>query len=311
MEYLHWRMIFFVNIPIGLLGLYFVYRLLPDYYGTRKDKADIIGLILFGSGVALFSYVVEVFGEHSLGAREILGLLVLSLVLILGYAYHATQVPHPLLRLGLLRIRTLRISITGNLITRLGAGGIPFLLPLLYQVGLGYSPLQSGLLIMPQSLAAISLKFLAKPTLKRFGYRRVLLSNTIMIGMLICLFATIHVGTPAWLIVIQAALYGYFTSLQYTSMNTLIYADVNDHDTSMASTILSTAQQMSMSFGVAMASLATAFFIQDRFHSGPAEMIQGLHKAFLVLGSITVFSAVGFQELKNEDGESVSEHHEH
>ena len=115
---------------------------------------------------------------------------------------------------------------SGSFLTRLGIGGIPFLFPLLYQVGLGFTPIQSGLLMMPQAIAAMSLKVTMPKILARFGYRAVLVSNTIVIGLLILLFATIGKGTPVWLIVVEVFCYGFFTSLQYTSMNTLVYADV-------------------------------------------------------------------------------------
>jgi EmrB/QacA subfamily drug resistance transporter len=306
--FLHWRMIFFINLPIGLLGLYFIYRHLPDYREERIDQLDIIGLILFGSGVALLSYVLEVFGEHTLSGREILGLLVISIVLLSGYVRHASATPHPLLRLGLFRIRTFRAAVTGGFITRLGVGGMPFLLPLLYQVGLGYTPVQSGFLIMPQALAAMSLKMSMPLVLTRFGYRRVLIYNTVIIGLILILFSTIGPGTPVWLIVLQAFCFGFFSSLQYTSMNTLVYADVTDSDTSMASTIASTVQQMSISFGVAVASLVAALFIPDRFHSDASQMIHGVHQAFIVLGGLTVLSTIVFRELKNNDGDNVSQH---
>jgi len=308
--YLHWRMVFFVNLPIGFLGLYLVYRHLPDYRTDRTDRLDLIGLILFGSGIGLLSYVLEVFGEHSLGGREMIWLLSLSIVLLLGYGRHATTTERPLLRLDLFRIRTFRSAVIGSFITRLGAGGTPFLLPLLYQVGLGFTPVQSGLLIMPQSLAAMSLKMTMPFILTRFGYRRVLLSNTMLLGLLIGLFATIGFGTPVWLIVIQAFCFGFIASLQYTSMNTLVYADVTESQTSMASTIASTLQQMSMSFGVAAASLATALFIPDRYHTDPAQMIRGVHKAFVALGLLTILSAVVFRELRPTDGKNVSRHEE-
>jgi len=308
--YLHWRMVFFVNLPIGFLGLYLVYHHLPDYRSENTDRLDLIGLILFGSGIGLLSYVLEIFGEHSLGGRETFWLLSLSIVLLLGYGRHATTTERPLLRLDLFRIRTFRCAVIGSFITRLGAGGTPFLLPLLYQVGLGFTPVQSGLLIMPQSLAAMSLKMTMPFILTRFGYRRVLLSNTMLLGLLIGLFATIGFGTPVWLIVIQAFCFGFVASLQYTSMNTLVYADVTESQTSMASTIGSTMQQMSMSFGVAAASLATALFIPDRYHTDPAQMIHGVHKAFVALGLLTILSAVVFRELRPTDGRNVSRHEE-
>ncbi len=307
---LHWRMLFFVNLPIGLLGLYLVYRHLPDYRTKSTDRLDLIGLILFGSGIGLLSYVLEIFGEHSLGGREMIWLLSLSIVLLLGYGRHATTTERPLLRLDLFRVRTFRSAVIGSFITRLGAGGTPFLLPLLYQVGLGFTPVQSGLLIMPQSLAAMSLKMTMPLILTRFGYRRVLFSNTMLLGLLIGLFATIGFGTPVWLIVVQAFSFGFIASLQYTSMNTLVYADVTESQTSMASTIASTLQQMSMSFGVAAASLATALFIPDRFHTDPTQMIHGVHKAFVALGLLTILSAAVFRELRPTDGKNVSRHEE-
>jgi EmrB/QacA subfamily drug resistance transporter len=305
----HWRILFFVNVPIGLLGLFLVYRHLPDYRAERTDKLDWVGLFLFGSGIALLSYVLEIFGEHTLGGRSIASLVAIATALLLAYGRHAVRAAHPLLRLALFRIRTLRSAVTGSFVTRLGVGGMPFLLPLLYQVGLGYSPVQSGLLILPQSVAAISLKMTMPLILTRFGYRSVLLTNTVLLGLLIGLFATIESHTSVVVICLQAVAFGFLSSLQFTAMNTLVYADVKEADASMASTIASTMQQMSMSFGVAAASLATTLFLPDRFHSNPAQMRHGIHEAFLVLGALTVVSAIVFRELKNEDGDSMSLHH--
>jgi EmrB/QacA subfamily drug resistance transporter len=306
--YFHWRVIFFVNIPIGLFGLYMVYRHLPDYREERTHPLDVIGLILFGSGIGLLSFVLEVFGEHTLSEGWMLGLLAISFVLLAAYWFRSTRIPFPLLRLNLFRIRTFRAAVSGSFFTRLGIGGIPFLFPLLYQVGLGFTPIQSGLLMMPQAIAAMSLKPSMPRILARFGYRRVLISNTVILGLLILLFATVGVGTPVWLIVAQAFCFGFFTSLQYTSMNTLVYAEVTEEQTSSASTIASTVQQMSISFAVAMASLATAFFVPDRHHSNAPEMIHGIHQAFMVLGGLTILSTIIFRELKSEDGEAVSQH---
>jgi EmrB/QacA subfamily drug resistance transporter len=304
--YLHWRVIFFVNIPIGLIGLLMVYLHLPDYR-EPTHPLDVVGLILFGSGIALLSYVLEVFGEHQLSAREILGLLAISLALIVGYGLHAKMIQFPLLNLTLFRVRTFRASVSGSFFTRLGIGGVPFLLPLLYQVGLGFTPVESGLLIMPQALAAMSTKFLLPRILSRLGYRGVLISNTLVLGVLLVLFATIGLHTPVWLIVLLAFCYGAFTSLQYTSMNTLVYADIPDELTSGASSIASTMQQMSMSFGVATAGLATAFFIPSGAHSNPALMIHGIHKALIALGGFTIVSTIIFRRLRPEDGNNVSQ----
>jgi EmrB/QacA subfamily drug resistance transporter len=308
--YFHWRLIFFVNLPIGLLGLYLVYRHLPDYRAERSDPIDWNGFVLFGAGIGLLSYVLEVFGEHSLQPVVIAGLLLLSAAFLALYVTHALRKKHPLLQLALFRIRTFRSAVTGSFITRLGVGGMPFLLPLLYQVGLGYTPIQSGLLIMPQPLAAMSLKMLMPRILSRIGYRRVLLSNTAIIGMIIALFSLIHPGFPAWLIVLEAFAFGFFSSLQYTCMNSLVFADLSAAETSMGSSIASAMQQMSMSFGVAVSSLIAALFIGGRQAASPAQMTSALRHSFLVLGAMTVVSTLIFRQLRPNDGASISSHKE-
>jgi EmrB/QacA subfamily drug resistance transporter len=304
--YLHWRFIFFLNLPIGIAGLIMVYLHLPDYYELNTKPLDIVGLILFGSGVAVLSYVLEIFGDHTLGPLEILGLLALSATLIVGYGLHAMGTAYPLLQLSLFRIRTFNAAVSGSFFTRLGISGVPFLLPLLYQVGLGFDPVQSGLLIMPQAVAAMSTKFLTPLILDRIGFRGVLISNTVVLGLLLMLFATIGLATPLWVIVLQAFCYGAFASLQYTAMNTLVYADVADDEASNASSIASTAQQMSISFSVAVAGLTTAFFIPNSANSNPGEMIHGIHEAFLLLGGFTVLSTIVFHRLKRDDGSNES-----
>jgi predicted MFS family arabinose efflux permease len=136
----------------------------------------------------------------------------------------------------------------------------------------------------------------------------VLVSNTVIIGIMLVLFTTIRMHTPAWTIVVIAFFYGGFTSLQYTSMNTLVYADVEEEDASSASSIASTGQQMSISFGVAAAGLATAFFVPVAAYSNPQQMISGIHRAFLCLGVLTLASTAVFASLKKDDGEAVNAH---
>jgi EmrB/QacA subfamily drug resistance transporter len=308
--YAHWSVIFFINVPIGVAGLYLVGRHLPDYRETHTPRLDVAGLLLFGSGIALLSYVLEVFGEHRLSTLGITALLLLSLALLAGYLLHASRTLYPLLNLALFRIRTFRAAVSGGFFTRISISGIPFLLPLLFQVGLDYTPIQSGLLMMPQAFAALSLKMIMPRILARFGYRAVLVSNTLVLGVLILLFATIGATTPVWLIVLQMFAFGLFSSLQYTSMNTLVYADVSSRAASDASTIASTGQQLSISFAVAVASLVTALFVPDRFHTAPGELLQGIHEALLVLGVAALLSTLVFHGLRRDDGSAVSRHRE-
>jgi EmrB/QacA subfamily drug resistance transporter len=306
--YFDWRGVFYVNVPVGLLGLYYVSRYLPDYREQQTHPLDVAGLVLFGGGIAVLSYVLEVFGDHTLSPAAILGLLILAALMFAGYGIRATLTAFPLLDLGLFRLRTFRAAVNGGFFTRLGLGGIPFLFPLLYQVGLGFTPVQSGLLVLPQAIASISLKAAAPTILAKLGYRNVLVANTVLVGLMIMSFATVGAHTPVWQIVALALILGFFTSMQYTSMNTLVYADVSGMQTSAASTIAATGQQLAISFGVAGAALIAAYFVPPEMHSHPDAIIHGVQQAFLAVGLLTILSSVVFMELKATDGEGMSKH---
>jgi len=305
-HWLSWRYIFFVNVPVGLLALWLAHRHMPDYRGETPRPLDVVGLALFGSGAALLSWLLEIFGEHELDATSGVLLLSLSLGLLAAYGLHARETAHPLLRLALFRVRTFRVSVAGGFVTRLGVGGMPFLLPLFYQVGLGMPAWQSGLLMMPTAAAAMAMKFVAPRMLARFGYRRVLTMNTVMIGIVVCLFATVGPATPVALIVLLALTMGFFNSLQYTSMNSMAYADIDAADSSMASTIASSLQQMSMSFGLACGSLIAGWYLGGLPQTDQAAVTTALHHAFLTVGGLTVLSSLSFWSLRPRDGESVS-----
>jgi EmrB/QacA subfamily drug resistance transporter len=305
-HWLSWREIFFVNVPVGLVALLLAQRYMPDYRGDASRPLDLIGLIWFGTGAALLSWLLEVFGEHDLDPISATALLLLAIGLLGAYGWHARRVPHPLLRLALFRIRTFRVSVIGGFITRLGMGGLPFLLPLLYQLGLGLPAWESGLLMMPAAAAAMGMKLISAWVLRRYGYRQVLIVNTVMIGFTITLFARVDEGTPIPVILLLALAQGFFNSLQFSSMNSMAYADIEARDSSMASTITSVFQQMSMSFGLAFGSLVAAWYLGNLPQTDQVAIIGALHHAFLTLGGLTLLSSLSFWTLRAEDGESVS-----
>jgi EmrB/QacA subfamily drug resistance transporter len=305
-HWLPWRVIFFINVPVGLAALLLIHHHMPDYRGDESRPLDVIGLVLFGAGTALISWLLEVFGEHHIDLTSAAILFVVSMSLLAAYGLHARQTSYPLLRLTLFRVRTFRVSVIGGFITRLGLGGLPFLLPLLYQLGLGLPAWQSGLLMMPATAAAMGMKLISSPVLRRFGYRKVLIVNTLMIGVTICMFAGVISATPIILIVILSFVQGFFNSLQFSSMNSMAYADIRTEDSSMASTIASSLQQMSMSFGLACGSLVTAWYLGDLPQSDQAAVTGALHYAFLTLGGLTMLSSLSFWTLRDKDGESVS-----
>lgn len=305
-HWVSWRYIFFVNVPMGLLALWLAHRHMPDYRGDAARPLDVVGLVLFGSATALLSWLLEIFGEHRIDATSAAVLLLLCMSLLAAYFWHARETPYPLLRMTLFRVRTFRISVVGGFVTRLGVGGMPFLLPLLYQLGLGLPAWQSGLLMMPAAAAAMGMKIIAPRVLARFGYRRVLTVNTVMIGVVISLFSLVNPTTPIALIVLLGLFMGFFNSLQFTSMNSMAYADIDPPDSSMASTIASSLQQMSMSFGLAWGSLIAGWYLGDLPQTDRMAVTTALHHAFLTLAGLTILSSLSFWSLRPGDGESVS-----
>jgi EmrB/QacA subfamily drug resistance transporter len=305
-HWVSWRYIFFVNVPVGLAALMLAHRHMPDYRGDTTRPLDVVGLVLFGCGTALLSWLLEIFGEHNLDVTSAAIMLLLSFSLLAAYVWHARQAAFPLLRLALFRVRTFRVSVTGGFITRLGVGGMPFLLPLLYQLGLGLPAWQSGLLMMPSAAAAMGMKFISARVLARYGYRQVLIVNTVMIGVVVGLYSLVVPATPVMLIVLLSLSFGFFNSLQFTSMNSMAFADIDTPDSSMASTIASSLQQMSMSFGLACGSLIAGWYLGDLPQTDRVAVTTALHHAFLTLGGLTILSSLSFWTLRSSDGESVS-----
>ena len=305
-HWLSWREIFFINVPVGLAALFLAHRYMPDYYGDKPRPLDLIGLVLFGTGIALLSWLLEIFGEHTLDPTSAAVLLLLAISLLAAYVWHAGQVLHPLLRLTLFQIRTFRVSVAGGFVTRLGVGGMPFLLPLLYQLGLGLPAWKSGLLMMPSAVAAMGMKFISVRVLAHFGYRQVLIVNTVLIGVTIALFSLVGLGTPLVAIVMLSLSLGFFNSLQFSSMNSIAYADVDSADSSMASTIASSLQQLSMSFGLACGSLITGWYLAGRPQTDHLVVSSALHHTFLTVAALTILSSLTFWTLRKEDGESIS-----
>ena len=305
-HWLNWRVMFFVNVPVGLVGLWLGRKVMPDYRTDNPPPLDVVGLVLFGSGVALLSWLLEVFGAHSVPAFQMTLLFLLSVALLAAYGWHATQAPFPLLRLDVFKVRTFRISVLGGFVTRLGIGGLPFLLPLLYQLGLGLPAWESGLLMMPAAASAMFMKVLSSSLLRRFGYRQVLTANTVLVAC--CIAGYSLVGPDTWIgaIIALGATMGLFNSLQFSSLNTMAYADIETDGASMASTIASTLQQMSLSFGLASATLVTSFFLAELPQSDHVAVTRALHHGYLMMATLTLLSSLAFWGLRKNDGESVS-----
>ncbi|HZP67972.1 MAG TPA: DHA2 family efflux MFS transporter permease subunit [Rudaea sp.] len=292
-DYLSWRMIFFVNVPFGIVGLLLARRHMPDYRGPRGVPLDLAGYVLLALGVGSLSAALDQVTDANYAFA--LPMAVFAAGMLAWYARRSRRIEAPIVDFGLLGITSFRVAFVGGFATRLGVGGIYFLLTLLFQVGFGYSAVMAGLLQIPQALAMILMRFFASGIIKRQGYRRVLMLNTVLAGALIVAFATISKATPLWLVCAQVFAYGFVMSLQYTAMNTLGFVDLAPSQASMGSSMTSTVQNLSMSFGIAFASLLMALFLgasQDT-----SRYVESFRLTMLVLGTTTLLSTWVFRRL--------------
>ncbi|WP_231863519.1 DHA2 family efflux MFS transporter permease subunit [Cephaloticoccus capnophilus] len=307
-HWLHWRIIFFLNLPLAIFGLWLVHRTMPNYLESDTPPLDRTGFLLFGAGIALLSYALQVFGEHTMATAPLSLLTALSLLLLALYGWHSRRVENPVLALWLLRARTLQVSVIAGGVSRLGIGGMPFLLPLLYQIGLGFTPWEAGLLMMPNAVAAILMKISSGRVLARLGHRTTLISNTAIVGLTIGCFSLVGPGVSVWALAALSFVQGFFISLQFTSINSLVYAEVEDRDAAKASSIASTAQQLTFSFGTALAALLAGWFLSGLDQTNPAQILPALHRVFLTMGILTILSSLCYLRLRPSDGSNISGH---
>ncbi|MGN6479736.1 MFS transporter [Luteibacter sp.] len=294
-EFTHWRIIFLINVPVSLVGLWLNRREMPDYRLDRANRFDMLGFLLFAGASALCLLVAETLGGHGQPlwiAASAAGALLLATL----YVRHSKRTEFPVSDLSLLKVRSVWVSLAGNLFTRLGVSGMYLLLVLFLQIGCGWSPLVAGLMMVPQALGSISVKPFIHRLITHFGYRRLLLGNTILVSIVLCAFALLNTDTPAWIIAAFVYVYGAVMSVQYTSMNTLAYVDVDVKQASMASSMASTAQYLSMSFGIALATLLMAGFLGS---SDQHPYVWAFRWSVIVLGLITLAASWVFSRLRD------------
>src|SRR5581483_3558718 len=224
---------------------------------------------------------------------------VAGIIIASGYWLHARHEEHPVPDITLLHVRSFWIALTGGLFTRLGTAGLSFVLVLFLQIGCGWSPTIAGLMLVPQALAMILMKLMIDRLLKRYGYRRLLRVNTILVGILLAIFTLLHAATPGWLVAILVFVYGLVMSLQYTSMNTLAFVDLAPERAAQASSLTSAVQYLSMSFGIALASLLMTGFLNGHHHD-PAAYVQAFRWSVLCMAVLPLVAVYVFTRLRHD-----------
>lgn len=298
-----WHWIFLMNLPIGLLALAVGWKIMPDYTDSTT-RLDLIGILLFATSAALLTLGVEFSGAQWPVALS-LGIIALGLALLWVYKKYATHNPNAIYPLDLFAVRTFRVGLQGNLITRIGIASIPLLLPLLFQVVFGYSPLEAAWLLVPMALAAM----LAKPLLHRLlhwlGYRKVLVWNTVMIGVLIMSLATLQASTPKAYIVAHLLLLGVANSVQFSTMSSLTLANLRPRQKSSANSLLSVNQQLAMGLGTAIGAMFLR--VMHHFPGVGDNSYRAFQLTFLAIGLITLISSWVFSRLHRWDGDAMAQ----
>jgi EmrB/QacA subfamily drug resistance transporter len=295
-----WPWIFWVNIPVGVLGIFLAQRYLIASAPQKVYPLDKLGFLLFGTSLAGFTFALSAFSESTIDSTLIWLILLTSILLFLSYIWHSRGLKNPIVKTELLQLRTFKISILGNLFSRLGFGGIPFLVPLMLQIGLGCSAQTAGFLLAPTAIGVLLAKSFTLPLLRFMGYKHLLSLNTILVGLSTCLFFLVTQNTSLYLIGGFTFLFGFMTSLQYGAMNSLAYAEVPAESFSAATSIMGILQQLAQSFGVAICALFVRHFSNAVPHAGLT--IAVFQDTFLAVGALTLLSTVVFLCLKREDG---------
>jgi len=302
--YASWHWIFIINVPIGLLGIVLVLRYIEDVRIAMRDPFDLAGMVLAAISVAGLAFGCSVLGVGLVPWPLAMILIAIGAVAFVFYRVHARKVPAPVLDFSLLALPTFRASLIGGFLFRMGIGALPFLLPLLLQVGFNYTPFQSGLTTFSSTVGAFTMKTLASRILKRFGFRPVLVVNAVVSAVFLAACAWFSASTPFVLMFAILLVGGFFRSLQFTSTNVLAYAEVDERRMSRATALTAVGQQLSLSAGVALGGAAVELTVWSR--ADATITAADFPPAFLLIALISAVSALIFAHLPPDAGAELA-----
>src|SRR6516225_4719375 len=302
--YFSWHWIFLINIPIGLLGIFMAMKFIDPIKSVDPERFDLYGLVLAGTGLAGIAFGLSVAGLNLLPWSVIAALVGIGSISMTLYVLHARRTGSPVLDFSLLRLSTLRASIVGGFMFRLGIGALPFLLPLLMQVGFGLTPFQSGLVTFASAVGAMGMKTLAGRIIRAFGFRNLMTVNAVISSFFLAACALFTVTTPLLLIMVILVVGGFFRSLQFTAINTVAYAEVEQAQMSRATTLVSVNQQLAVSAGVAVGAFSVESTLWLRHMTELTA--DAFAPAFLVVALISTVSALFFWQMPDDAGHEIS-----
>jgi MFS family permease len=302
-SYASWRWIFFLNIPIGVLGGALAWWLFENFRAPAPARFDLVGFAVAGLGLFLLEFAIENLGRPIIAPAAGFAFFPIALTLLVLYAVHARRSPSPVLDLALLKIKTFHIGTVTGGVCRMGLDATPFLLPLLFQVGFGMSPVAAGLLSFSSTLGAMVVRSVSRILLRGLGFRRTLVGGAVLSAAVTASYALLSADTPAWIITVAVLLSGCVRSIQYLALNTISYAEVPRSMLSRSTSVGGVVQQLARGFGVAIGAALLAIVAgSERVTTGDFRIV------FLLVALIPLVSAFGFLRLGPDDGAEVSGH---
>jgi MFS family permease len=304
--YANWRWIFLLNVPFGIAVMAAVVALVPNLKGSERRPLDLVGLLLSGATLTSILYGAELASQP--GENPWIAGALVAAGLVIGFVAfrHAQRHPHPLIDVSTLRIPTFSVTVITGSFTRIGIGAVPYLMPLLFQIGFGLSAFKSGLLLLASALGNLGMKALTTRILQRYGFRMVSIVDVAAAGVFIIACGLLTPQAPlAWVLIVIFG-YGVARSMQFTTLATLAYADVAQPQMSAASTLWSAAAQMTIGLGIAFGAVAlrgAAVFNGET--SGHVFTLDDFRIAFLCAGLVTLASVWGYWQLEHNAGQSV------
>ncbi|GAA4335026.1 multidrug transporter subunit MdtD [Pigmentiphaga soli] len=303
-EKISWHWIFLINLPVGAIAGAGTWYLLADRREAEPRQFDLFGYFLLAFGMAAISLSLDGLSGLSIERVFVVLLLVFGLASVVAYWIRASRHPAPLFPLAVFHVHTFTVGLLGNLFARLGSGAMPYLLPLTLQLSLGYSPSHAGMMMLAAASASMLTKRLATSVIDHFGYRRVLVVNTLLVGAAMAAFSLVDPAHPVWLHVIFLAVFGAVNSLQFTAMNTLTLKDLDDQYASSGNSMLSMVQMLSMSMGVTVAAAILAGFTRYTGRGGATDPLPAFHSTFICVGLMTAASTWIFWQLSRDAADS-------
>jgi len=302
--YFNWRWIFYVNIPVGLIGIALALRYTEDFRATTPSRFDLRGFVILGIGLATLQFGFENVGRHVLPPAAIAASFAAAGVALGLFGWHVNGHPNPVLDLGLFRIRTFRIGTLAGGICRTGMNSVPFMLPLLFQLGFGLSPLHSGLLTFASAIGSITVRPMSSTLLRWLGFRRLLFANAIVVTFIMAGFTLLGPSTPHWVILGYILVFGVVRTTQFNTSNMLAYSEIPPARLSRSTSLGSAMQQLTLGFGVSI----SAALLDTVMPREGVPTLHDFHIVFLVMALIPLLASPGFLPLAETDGVEVSRH---